>query len=231
MAEGKFIAFEGLDGSGLTTQAELLRNWFLKKSLECYLTKEPTDGPVGAIIRLALAKRLTYVSGQAQFEGLDQVTLALLFGADRMDHLATDIVPKLKLGINVITDRYYLSSYAYQGLDIDLDWLRRINQFARVPDLTLIVDTPAQIAEKRMLRQRWHVELYEDVMKLEQVRQTYLSIAKELLFKGERIAVVDGSDTAQSVHKSVLKAVQAVLWKGARKKRSAPLVDQLSFHQ
>src|SRR5713101_4941427 len=100
MAKGKFIAFEGIDGSGLTTQAELLRKFFDKLNRLSYLTKEPTDGPAGAIIRLALSKRLLSPrnrinASHQDFCDLDGATIALLFAADRMDHLVTDIIPKL----------------------------------------------------------------------------------------------------------------------------------------
>lgn len=229
MTQGKFISFEGIDGSGISTQADLLRNSLLAEGRECYLTKEPTDGPAGAMIRLALAKRLSY--GSVRAAGLDQVTLAMLFGADRMDHLTTDILPKIEQGVNVIVDRYYLSSFAYQGLDIDLGWLRTLNHFARVPDLTIIVDTPAQIAVKRMQRQRWHVELYEDADKLEQVRQRYRSIARDLAFEEDRIAVVDGSGTVQAVHDTVVQIVKDTLWKTTGRKTASPLLDQLSLHE
>lgn len=217
MAQGKLIAFEGLDGSGLTTQADLLRGWFLRRGVEAYLTKEPTDGPAGAMIRLALANRLT--SGIRQpavrlsADGLDEHTLALLFAADRLDHLATDILPKLESGIHVICDRYYLSSYAYQGLTAELEWLRAINSKCRKPDLAIFFDVPVAICKKRMDRQRWHVELYEDPEKLEKVRDSYAAAIQALTFEGEQIDIISGTRPVKEVHRTVVSRVRRILGK------------------
>src|SRR5712692_10005996 len=105
---GKLIVFEGLDGSGQTTQAQLLTKWFLEKRNQlAYYTKEPTDGPIGALLKLALNNRLVCARGSKKPGPLDEVTMALFFAADRSDHLNSEIVPKLEDGIHVITDRYY----------------------------------------------------------------------------------------------------------------------------
>ena len=157
MAEGKLIVFEGLDGSGLTTQAEELRKFLVREQIEVHLTKEPSDGPVGAMIKLALAKRLVYQRPNGA-EALGDATLALMFAADRVDHLENDVNPQLAKGVNVICDRYYLSSLAYQSLSVDSDWIRDINRKCRRPDLTLFLNVPAEICKKRMERLRWHVE-------------------------------------------------------------------------
>ena len=226
MAEGKLIAFEGIDGSGVSTQADLLRSWLLKKGLECYLTKEPSEGPLGANIRLALAKRLVYGGGGSSLEEPSHQILALMFAADRLDHLAIDILPKLAIGINVITDRYYLSSLAYQGLEMETSWIESINSYAKKPDLTVLIDTPVAISQKRMQRQRWHVELYEDVEQLEKVRQKYLAVATELTKRGERIVAIDGRDSIQAVQREVVRAIQGILSKS--RSRTRPL-GQLTF--
>jgi dTMP kinase len=215
MAQGKLITFEGLDGSGLTTQADLLRNWFLKRGVEAYLTKEPTDGPAGAMIRLALANRLTsgirQPGGQLSADALDDHALALLFAADRLDHLARDILPKLESGIHVICDRYCLSSYAYQSLTAELEWLRAINSKSRKPDLTIFFDVPVAICKKRMDRQRWHVELFEDPEKLEKVRHSYVAAIQALTFEGEQIETVSGTRSVQEVHRTVVARVKKIL--------------------
>lgn len=100
MARGRFIVLKGTDGSGITTQAELLKKWLDKQNRLSYLTKEPTAGPVGAIIRLALSRRLfsptnSTTASQGGYSSLNSAAMALMFAADRMDHLATDILPKV----------------------------------------------------------------------------------------------------------------------------------------
>lgn len=214
MSRGKFIAFEGLDGSGISTQADLLRSWLQKRGIECYLTKEPSDGPAGSTIRLALARRLD----------VHPDVLALFFATDRMDHLITDVMPKLDLGITVISDRYILSSLAYQALESNHEWIRQLNARFQRPDLTVLINTPVEICLKRMQRQRWHVELYEEASKLERVLENYLRFARELASAGERVAVVDGANTIEFVHRAVSDAVQGIL-----KSPRQPPVDQLSF--
>jgi dTMP kinase len=149
-----FIVIEGTDGSGVSTQAERLEARLRDGGREVYLTKEPTDGPAGAMIRLALAKRLVHSTDIEGFESIEPHTLGLLFAADRMDHLYTDIVPKLKMGLTVISDRYYLSSYAFQGLDMDVDWLEKINAYCLRPDLTIFLNVDSAICYKRMQRRR-----------------------------------------------------------------------------
>jgi dTMP kinase len=193
-----FIAFEGIDGAGSTTQAERLRTWMVRRGMEAYLTKEPSDGPIGSQIRLALSGRIE----------IDPITLALLFAADRIDHVVRDVEPKRELGVNVITDRYLLSSLAYQALDAERQWISSINQAAPPADLTILVDTPAEIGSRRIQRHRWHVELYEDLDRLSRVRTNYLDLARTLQEHGHPIAIVDGSPREQDVHKEILKVVQ-----------------------
>ncbi|HYY53573.1 MAG TPA: dTMP kinase, partial [Myxococcales bacterium] len=111
-SEGRFIALEGLDGSGTTTQAERIASVLRAQGRRVLLTREPSDGPIGTLIRLALTGRL----GLPQRSGpLTEEALALLFAADRVDHLAAVIEPALERGELVVCDRYVLSSLAYQG--------------------------------------------------------------------------------------------------------------------
>ncbi len=213
MAIGKFISFEGIDGSGLTTQAERLKGWFDKQNRLAYLTKEPTDGPAGAIIRLALSKRLLSPrnrinTSDQDLSSLDAATMALLFAADRMDHVITDIQPKLDKGISVIADRYWLSSFAYQTVELELEWVRQINSRALSPDLTIFLDVPVEIAKKRMDAQRWHVELFEESEKLSKVRNNYLQCIRKLQTEGQKIFIVDGNSLIEVVHKNIVPIVR-----------------------
>ncbi len=207
MAEGRFIAFEGVDGSGLTTQAELLRAWFKKEQKECRVTKEPSELLIGGLIREVLAKRRTSLVERGDLE----YWLALLFAADRQDHLANVILPALGKGIHVITDRYYLSSFAYQGLEVDLQSLRVINARCPAPDLTVFLDVPVEICKKRIERERWHTDLYEEAEKLQMVREKFFDTIERLSLEGERIEIVNGNDSPQAVHRSVLGAVRKLV--------------------
>jgi dTMP kinase len=202
MAEGVFIAIEGIDGAGVTTQAELLQRKleddilpFIKEDVEygngphTHLTKEPTDGPAGGQIRVALSERLE----------LDTETLALFFATDRRDHVEREIEPMLEDGYIVIADRYYLSSYAYQldGVGGDLEWLRAINSKSISPDLTILLDVEVDTSERRRDQSRLTEELTEDRETLETVRENYLDIADTLQSEGENIRIVDGEGDAE----------------------------------
>ncbi|MGQ9675743.1 MAG: dTMP kinase [Chloroflexota bacterium] len=206
-AEGKFITLEGIDGAGLTTHSERLQRWLNRVGgKQAYLTKEPTNGPIGAQIRLKLAGRLE----------IDEATLALLFAADRMDHLHVDIIPKLANGVHVICDRYYLSSLAYQSLTLDLDWVMAINAKARRPDLTVLLDVPVSISIDRIARERHVVEFFETEAVLERVRQNFLRIIDRLRVKGENIVVIQGADARGSrpireIEREIQRAVQSVI--------------------
>ena len=188
-----FIAFEGLDGSGLTTQASRLRDWLSSKGYEVYLTKEPTDGLIGSLIRGVLRKELV----------IDAETLALLFAADRMLH-TKNIIKLLDEGVIVITDRYRLSSYAFQSIEVDLDWLKKINEKALTPDLTFIIDTPPLVCMRRIQKQRFHVELYEELEKLEKIHAIYRKLAEE----ESNTFLIDGNRPVEAVSRDIFDRVK-----------------------
>lgn len=207
MTKGKFIVLEGIDGSGISTQVALLKQWFLARGEKAFFTKEPTDGPIGSLIRQALTRRVVRPDGSP----LDDTTLALLFAADRVDHLRSHILPKLEQGIHVISDRYYLSSYAYQALGDDLEWIRLINARARRPDLFILLVVPPATSWERMHRDRWQVDLYEEMSKMEIILRNYLTIARRLQEEGERVRLVDGSRTVEEVQDEIRALVEEIL--------------------
>lgn len=222
-----FIVIEGIDGSGVSTQAELLERKLRDSGREVYLTKEPTDGPAGAMIRLALAGRLIKQKDALALQSFEAHTLALLFAADRMDHLYNDIIPKLDIGVIVISDRYYLSSYAYQGIDINnIEWLQAINSQCLRPDLTVFLDVDSAICYKRMQRRRWHVELFEEQQKLEEVRRGYLKAIEYLAKQRENIVVVNDNQPINAVQRDILRAVRKVL-----STNRVTQIPQLSFQE
>ena len=120
---GRFIAIEGIDGSGTTLQTRLLADWLAARGHTVLETREPSHGPIGVLVRERLSVRSA---------PLEPAALALLFAADRLDHLAREVVPAIARGAVVLSDRYLLSSLAYQSLDCDAAWVRE-----RVEDLTL----------------------------------------------------------------------------------------------
>ena len=191
--QARFIVLEGIDGSGITTHSKLLHGWLEKTGQRAVLTKEPSDRPLGACIRRALGHQLSF----------DPRTLALLFAADRSDHLHSVIEPALAGGAHVVCDRYYLSSYAYQSLDQDLEWIMQMNRECRRPDVTLLLDVPVSVSLPR-IKQRpptWELiekgqdgELFEEQDTLARVHANFLKIAECLRAQGETIIMVKGTN-------------------------------------
>jgi len=203
----KLIAFEGLDGAGTTTQVRLLTGR-LRPLNAVWVTQEPSNGPIGLQIRMVLEHRLQ----------VDPATLAALFAADRMDHLYHDtgagapdakgIVAHLRAGTHVITDRYYLSSFAYQGLTLDWEWLWQLHAYALRPDLTLFLDVPVEVCLARIATGRGeHFELFENRQTLTRIRTSYLTAIERLRSTGERIEIVDGNASPEQVHATIWELV------------------------
>ncbi len=190
---GKMIVFEGLDGSGITTQATLLRNYMLQKGTNVILTKEPTDGLIGGIIKACLRKEWK----------TSPETLQFLFAADRSHHLA-EIETALKAGKTVICDRYILSTLAYGTLDIDPKFLQQLNSKFRRPNITIIIDTHPKVCLERMKKSRPHLELFEEETKLNAIRNNYLSLKN--FFTNTH--VIDGNRAPDEVMKDVKKIVE-----------------------
>lgn len=140
---GRFIAIEGIDGSGTTLQTGALALWLRQRGHDVVETREPSDGPVGRLIRERL---------HIDAAPIDPAALALLFAADRLEHIAHEIDPACRRGAVVVSDRYLLSSLAYQSLDCELDWVRTINQAAPPPDLYFFLKVPAEVAFARVQR-------------------------------------------------------------------------------
>src|SRR6187551_2268493 len=149
---GRLIVLEGIDGSGTTTQTERVSAWLRTRNQTVLSTREPTSGPVGRFLRTALRQELSDEQGDAV--SLDWAAMALLFAADRVDHVTRHILPALLRGETVVSDRYDLSSLLYQSLTSPqgsqvLPWLKSINAQALRPDLTLVLDVPSDLAEAR----------------------------------------------------------------------------------
>ncbi len=214
MIEGTFVVLEGVDGAGTTTQAELLRAHFAARGLPAIVTREPSSGPVGSLTRLALTHRFV-VPGSGGARAPNWKTMALLFAADRLDHLEAEIMPNLLDGVSVVCDRYDLSSLAYQSAtsddDLDpadtLDWLRALNRHARRPDLTIVLDVPAGVAEQRRRRRGGAAELYEHETLQARLADAYRDAAR--LVPGDYVHHVDGNRPAAAVASDLAAAVDA----------------------
>jgi dTMP kinase len=202
--EGFFIIFEGLDGSGTSTQVALLQKRLLSMQLEVEVTEEPSGGPIGMLIRQALRGRIK----------LDMHTLALAFAADRVDHLYNEqngVLKALKEKRIVISDRYVLSSLAYQSLEIDdLDWLKEINSKIIKPELTVFIDTPVEECAKRIAGRSSHYELFHSVEKLNRVRENYLK-AMSLVSDYGDTKIFDGSKPIDKLHEEIFHYVLKLL--------------------
>ena len=169
--EGIFVVLEGIDGSGTTTQAARYAAHLRAQRRLVHTTHEPSSGPIGTQIRLVLRQRLQMpVTHQAE-------TMALLFAADRLDHVASEIDPLLRDGYVVISDRYDLSSLAYQSITSTnaaeapasqrqetgtVEWIRSLNRFARRPHVTVVLDVSPDVAASRRRARGGIAEIYDD---------------------------------------------------------------------
>src|SRR5437870_2802347 len=214
-----FIVLEGIDGCGSTTQGERVASWLRNGSMDVLLTHQPSSGPAGMLIRLALSKRLMGPNDEfhdpkesigGERKSLDPHTLALLYAADRMDHLSTEINPSLERNRSVVCDRYVLSTLAYQGMFVDEDWLVDINRFARTPDLTVYIDVPVEHSRHRMRSTRWRRDLFESEDQLRGIRARYLRLIKERHELLGPIIVVNGSDSVDAVAKRIREAIEVL---------------------
>lgn len=201
-ARGKFIAFEGIDGSGKSTQILLLQQKLTKAGIPVYLTREPTDGPYGAMLHTIMTGRLDAC----------EETIAALYVADRMDHIKNTrngILKKLEEGMTVISDRYYFSSYAYQGAHISMDWTIQANSIcanALRPDLNVYLDISPEASFQRISQNRTDFEIYEKLDNLKNTRDKYME-AFERLKEEERIERVSAEQPLEQVERDIWKIV------------------------
>ena len=209
MADGKFIVFEGIDGSGTTTQTKATVDWLRGKNIDVVQTHEPTTGVIGKIIRKALSRRMPGCEG----EELEADFFALLFATDRMHHMRSVVVPALDGGQWVVSDRCYLSSFAYQSVNGDLDWVRMLNRNVRRADITFLldleVDTAYQRLNKRTLYNR--LEVFETPEMMSKVRPNYLKIAEVLAAEGDRIVTIDASRSRSDIAAEVQRCLSELL--------------------
>ena len=199
---GRLIVLEGLDGAGTTTQARRLVEHLRAKGGKAHLTREPSDGPVGQLIRQMLTGGHA-IPGQS----ISQGTFGLLFAADRLDHLQREVDVQLAAGATVVSDRYYHSSLAYQGTGADRDWITMLNARARKPDLTIFLQVRPEVAAKRRADAGRVQELFEDMRMQEEVAAGYKATLSELMAQGEKIETIDGEASPDAVFGVILALV------------------------
>jgi dTMP kinase len=206
---GVFLVIEGIDGCGSTTHAKRLAKALRSEGRDVRLTCEPTTGPIGALIRQVLQRRL-FVPDAAGPRAFAWSTMALLFAADRLDHLDSTIVPALREGATIISDRYDLSSLAYQSVTAPsgervVPWIREMNVWALRPDLTLVIDVPAEIAEQRRGQRGSAEEIFEEHEI--QLRLAAVYRQAEQLVPGDRLVHVSGEGSVEEVGERIFDAV------------------------
>ena len=177
MKKGRFIVFEGIDGSGKSTQIRLLAEKLEKDGRRVFRTAEPTQMTTGGLIRDALGGNYKRTAEE----------LAAMFLADRISHNVNPndgIIKCLNDGIDVISDRYYYSSFAYQGMESDLDWVIRMNRDCpsiTKPDICFFIDVPANVCYDRVDGSRVSKEIFErDRETLDRIRKKYLDVFARL---------------------------------------------------
>ncbi|MGZ3443784.1 MAG: dTMP kinase [Polyangia bacterium] len=187
----KLIAIEGIDGAGTTTQCQRLAARF-----DLHLTREPSDFPIGKLIRSIL---------KFETDVTDEKAVALLFAADRLDHIGHEIVPRLAER-SVITDRYVMSSIVYQSLTVDRAFVAEINRFARPADLTVLVDVDVAVAESRRSQRGGPEERYD-----RRAVQERLAAAYRVEAAHHGAVIVDGNGSADEVFARLQPIVQSCL--------------------
>jgi dTMP kinase len=192
---GKFIVFEGIDDYVLTDQSGRLNEWLRSNMLTVVVTREPTDGPVGAQSRLVFNKRLE----------VDDLAEAALLLSDRMDHLRSvgGILDDIQKGKYVVCIHYLLFAYTYKCEKISLEWLRKINRRCVWPDLVVFIDTPViSTLERQSRREGYDASVWQQKkVLLEEQRTKYLQTIEYCQKVENQVSIIDGNKPAETIHR------------------------------
>jgi dTMP kinase len=205
MSNGICIAFEGIDGSGKSTQIQLLANKLAQMGKQVHVTAEPTTGPIGKMLRQIFSGALP----------ANQHTIAALFAADRLEHITntTDgMLQQLQQGHIVILDRYYLSSYAYHSVHVPMPWVINCNTVAvsLLPaTVHIYIDMPPAAAMERITANRTNIEMYETLENLTAVYNNYAT-AINLIKDKEKVVVVNGNQALEQVAADIWEEVKGI---------------------
>lgn len=203
MNKKSFIVFEGIDCSGKSTQASLLRDYLISRGSKAVISPEPSSGPIGNLIRETLKQRIIFTSDRQKFDE----QMAYLFAADRHDHLYNDRDGVFKLiddGFNVITTRYHFSSLAYNSHTPEqFNLTKKLNENFPNPNLVIYLDLPVELSLAR-LEERSLKEVYENKDKLIAVSKNYQNIFNH--YDGLLLKVNGGEDTYE-IHKKIVNFI------------------------
>lgn len=194
-----FLVIEGLDGAGTTTQVERLCASLQDAGRTVLSTREPTDGPLGRVIRRTLA-------GDRDAPRVE--SLPWMFAADRADHLHRTVQPALMRGEYVVSDRYVPSSLAYQSLTLPLEQVFALNAAFRVPDLLLFVHAPVEVCLERIQSRNAAREIYEQESQLQRIHAAYERVLAFLAERGDPIVRIDGTGCVESVAAQIRTHIQ-----------------------
>lgn len=187
-----FISFEGIDGSGKSTQAKLVYE-ALRKEGKCILTREPTQGDIGNFIKRLIKRKK-----------INPMAVQLLFAADRSFHVENLIKPKLKEGYTVITDRYFFSTIAYgKASGLDEEWLKKVNGKFLVPDMTFVFDIDPKIAIRRIGLRKKDTAFFEQLKFLQSTRNVYRKLARK-----HGCYMIDGSQDIDTIKELLLLIIK-----------------------
>lgn len=201
-----FIVFEGIDGSGTSTQANLLKEYYIAQNHQAILSPEPTNGVIGKLIRQAMQIPIIPIQNKKKFDE----QMAYLFAADRHSHIYNDVDGVLKLtqqdNCHVITTRYYFSSLAYNcNTPEEFEFVSQLNARFPQPDLVIYLDIPVHVSLDR-LTERHQREVYENEEKLSYVRDNFINIFSN--YQGNTL-IIDGQNTRDSIHHQIIQYLEA----------------------
>lgn len=200
--KGKLIVLEGIDGSGKSTQIQLLKEKLIAQGNSVITTQEPTQEKIGQLIRAILKEH----------QNVNQAAIALLFAADRLLHISDEKQGMLSLLQQldyILCDRYYFSSLAYHSVYVPMDWVYEINRMNIAllkADMHIFIDTKPDTALQRIIQNRTTQDMYENKAMLEKVYSNYMQ-AFEKYGDNESIQIVNGSDTTENLHKKILTKI------------------------
>ena len=197
---GLLVVIEGIDGAGTTTQTHRLVDALDSDGFDAHRTREPSDGPVGRLLREFLA---------GAHAPTDATTLSLLFAADRADHIQREVAPALERGAIVVSDRWYHSSLAYQGTGEERQWIAELNRRARKPDLTIFIEVAPEVAAQRRAAADRSEEIFDALATQKRVAAGYRAVI-DTLRPTERIEIVDGGRPIDEITAAIEALVRAL---------------------
>lgn len=192
-----FIVFEGIDGSGKTTQINLLKDKFEETQRKAAIESEPTNGEIGILIQKILKGGLE----------IDEPSISALFLADRLNHInkPNGLKQKLSQGFNVICSRYYFSNYAFQSENVPFQWLVDCNSLCKTylkPDIIFYLDVDPLKCYERIIKRGKDIEIYENSKKLERTHRKYLQAFNHFANE-ENIFIINGDKKMEDINKKI----------------------------